>query len=105
MGVFDQREKAFETKYFMDQDLEFTILVRRDKLFGIWAAQHAGLTGEAAQAFVRDVIDTEIVTHSVLHKVFLDLTALGVDVTEAELKVKLLEMHETAREQIYKEHG
>ena len=29
MTFFDEREKAFETRYSRDQDLEFKILVRR----------------------------------------------------------------------------
>ena len=105
MGVFDDREKAFETRYFRDQDLEFLILVRRDKLFGLWAAEQAGLTGDAAQTFARSVIDSEIATHSILHKVCEDLNALGHPISEADLNVKLLEIHEIAREQVYKEQG
>ena len=105
MGIFDEREKAFETKYFQDQDLEFKILVRRDKLFGLWAAEYAGLTGEAAQRFAVAIIDQEVEHHSILHQVQRDLKALGHDISEAELNVKLLEMHEIAREQVYTEQG
>ena len=103
MTFFDEREKAFETRYSRDQDLEFKILVRRDKLFGIWAAGLAGLTGDSAQAFARSVIDSEVVSHSVLHKVGQDLIAMGHTVPEADLNAKLLELHELAREQIYQE--
>ncbi len=105
MGVFDEREKAFETLYSKEQDLEFKILVRRDKLFGLWAAERAGLADDSAKAFALGVIDTEIDTHSVLGKVANDLIAMGHSVSVAELKFKLAEFHELAREQIYQEAG
>jgi len=105
MTVFDQREKAFETLFSQQQDMEFKILVRRDKLFGLWAAERAGLSGESAKSFAKSVIDTEIDSHSVMHKVAADLIAMGHQVDETELKGKLMELHELAREQIYEEAG
>jgi len=105
MSFFDEREKAFETRFSHDQDLKFKILVRRDKLFGLWAAERAGLTGDSAQAFARSVIDSELTTHSVLHKVGQDLLAMGHQLSEDELQAKLLELHEQAREQVYKEEA
>jgi len=105
MGIFEDRETAFETLYSRDQEQEFKILVRRDKLFGLWAAERAGLTGESAQIFARSVIDQEIATHNVLHKVGQDLIAMGHQVSESELKSKLIELHELAREQVFKEQG
>ena len=105
MGVFDEREKAFETRFSHDQDVEFKILVRRDKMFGLWAAGLAGLSGESALAFAHAVIDSEMTTHSVMTKVGQDLLAMGHQLPESELKAKLLELHELAREQVYKEEG
>jgi len=103
MNPFDELNKAFERKYTQDQNLEFKILVRRDKLFGRWAAEKAGLSGEEADAFVRSVIDSEVASHSVLHKVFQDLNALGHPISENELQSKLVELQELAREQVGKE--
>ena len=105
MTIFDDRERAFETKYFQDQDLEFHIMVRRDKLFGQWIAQLAGLQGEDAAALIRMIIDTEIATHTILGTVAKELVRYGHPLGESELKVKLLECHEIAREQVYKEHS
>jgi hypothetical protein len=51
------------------------------------------------------VIDAEIDTHKVLDKVCYDLIAMGHPVSVADLKAKLAELHELAREQVYKEVG
>ncbi len=105
MSMFDDREKAFEAQFRNKQELEFKVMVRRDKLFGMWAAELAGLSGEKEQQFARAVIDSEVASHEVLHKVQKDLADLGKVVSEAELSVKLHEFHELAREQVYKESG
>jgi hypothetical protein len=44
MTTFDEREKAFERKFAHDQDLRFRATARRNKLFGLWAAEKLGLT-------------------------------------------------------------
>lgn len=105
MSMFEDREKAFEAQFRNQQELQFKVMVRRDKLFGMWAAELAGLSGEAEGQFVRAVVDSEVASHEVLHKVQRDLGELGKTVSEAELSAKLHEFHEMAREQVYKEAG
>jgi len=39
MNTFDEREKGFEAKFKHDQDLEFKIRVKRNKLLALWAAE------------------------------------------------------------------
>ena len=34
--VFNEREKGFEAKFKMDEELEFKVAARRNKLLGIW---------------------------------------------------------------------
>ena len=104
MSIFDDREKAFEARYSRDKELEFKILVRRDKLFGAWAAEQAGLSGEAVKEFARAVVESEIASHEVIHKVEADLAALGHSLPESNLLAKLHELHEVAREQVITEH-
>lgn len=105
MSLFDDREKAYEAQFRNQQDLDFKVMVRRDKMFGLWAAELAGLSGEAEQSFARAVIDFEVAHHEVLHRVHSELAALGSVVPETELAQKLNEFHELAREQVYKEAG
>lgn len=38
MTTFDERERAFEAKFAHDQELQFRLTARRDKLFAQWVA-------------------------------------------------------------------
>ena len=49
MTTFDEREKAFESKFAHDEELRFKSTVRRNKLFGLWAAEKLGLSGDGGR--------------------------------------------------------
>jgi hypothetical protein len=59
MTTFDKREKAFEEKYKHDQDLQFKVEVRRNKLLGLWVADLLGLSGADAEAYAKEVISAD----------------------------------------------
>ena len=63
MTTFDDREKAFEAKYALDQEQEFKAIARRNKMLGLWAAEKMGLSADSADqyaaAIVRDVLESE----------------------------------------------
>ena len=44
MTTFDDRESAFESKFARDEELQFKVTARRNKLLGLWAAEQMGLT-------------------------------------------------------------
>ena len=54
MPTFNDREKAEEAKYAHDQELEFKVNARRNKLLGLWAAELMGMSGETAEAYARE---------------------------------------------------
>ena len=39
---FNDREKGFEAKFKMDQEMEFKVDARRNKLLGVWLAEKLG---------------------------------------------------------------
>lgn len=57
MTGFDEREKAFESKFERDQELAFKIRARRNHLLGLWAAQYLGFAGAAAEQYARGITD------------------------------------------------
>src|ERR687894_258225 len=56
MTTFDDRERAFESMYARDQELQFKIIARRNRLLGQWAAKLMGLTDVEAESYAKDVI-------------------------------------------------
>ena len=53
MSTFDDRERAEEARYAFDQETQFKVMARRNKLLGLWAADLMGLTGSDAEAYSR----------------------------------------------------
>ncbi len=105
MTMFDDREKAFEAKYRLDQENQFKVNIRRDKLLGLWAAEHLGLSGDAAKAYALSVVDAEFTEpdHDASHKVIRDFAAKGVAVDERQVQKELARLTELARAQITEE--
>jgi hypothetical protein len=103
MSGFDDREKGFEAKYHLDQETQFKVTARRNKLFGLWAAGKLGLSGEAADAYAADMIAADFKTAGdgdVLEKARDDLAAKGVAASEGDLRKELDKCAATAREQV-----
>lgn len=102
MTTFDDRERAFEAKYAMDQDTLFKIIARRNRLFGQWAAEKMGLTAEETEAYAKAVIQAdfeEAGDGDVIRKVLGDLTSAGIDITEGGVRTALEEKAVEARRQ------
>jgi len=89
MTTFDDRERAFESKYARDQEMQFKVVARRNRLLGHWAAKKMGLTEAEADAYARDVIRAdfeEAGDEDVIRKLLGDLTSAGVEVDEAAIR-------------------
>lgn len=56
MTTFDDREKAFEAKYALDQEQEFKAIARRNRMLGLWAAEKMGLSAESADQYAAAVV-------------------------------------------------
>lgn len=103
MTTFDDRERAFETKYARDEEMQFRIHARRNRLLGGWAARLMGLSEAEADAYAKDVIRAdfeEAGDEEVIRKVLGDLTAAGVDCDEAKIREALAEKTVEARRQL-----
>jgi hypothetical protein len=89
MTTFDEREKSFEKKFALDEDLKFRSEQRRNKLFGGWAAAKLGLTGPAVDDYVKALRKADLATkgdEDVFQKVRKDFDAKGVAASDAEVR-------------------
>jgi len=89
MTTFDDRERAFETKFARDEEMAFRVVARRNKLLGKWAAELMGLTPEETDAYSKAVVQAEFEEagdEDVIRKLLGDLTAAGVDTDEAAVR-------------------
>ncbi len=98
--AFGDRQKGFERKFELDQEQQFRAQVRRDKLFGQWAAGQLGKAGADADAYAQEVVDSNFEKpgdDDMIGKVAKDL---GGKVSDADLKKKLAELFGQAAQSI-----
>ncbi|HUE80201.1 MAG TPA: DUF1476 domain-containing protein [Sphingomicrobium sp.] len=103
MTTFDDRERAFETKYAHDEELRFRVVARRNRLLGMWGARLMGLSDAEADAYAKDVIRAdfeEAGDEDVIRKLLGDLTAAGVDTDETRIREAVGHKEAEARRQI-----
>ena len=103
MTQFDDRERAFEAKYARDEEMQFRIVARRNRLLGEWAARLMGLSEEETSSYAKDVVRAdfeEAGDDDVVRKVLGDLTSAGVDCDESRIREALDHKSVEARRQI-----
>src|SRR6185503_10810237 len=59
MTQFDDRERAFETKFAHDEEMKFRITARRNRLLGEWASRQMGLSEAEAESYAKDVVRSD----------------------------------------------
>ena len=108
MTSFDDRERAFESMYARDQEMQFKIVARRNRLLGHWAARKMGLTEAESEAYAKDVIRAdfeEAGDEDVIRKLLGDLTSAGIDIDEAAIREALEHKTVEARRQFIEAQG
>ena len=108
MTTFDDRERAFENMYARDQEMQFKIVARRNRLLGQWAAGLMGLTEVEAEAYAKDVIRSdfeEAGDEDVIRKILGDLTSAGVECDESRIREAMAHKSVEARRQLMEAQG
>lgn len=100
MTTFDDRERAFESKFAHDQEIEFRAAARRNRLLGRWAGEQLGKSGEELDEYAKTVVHADFAEagdDDVLRKVEADLEGKH---TREEIRAKMDALMIEAREQI-----
>jgi len=103
MTTFDDRERAFESKYAHDAEMQFRATARRNKLLGLWAAGLLGKTGAEAEAYAAEVVKSDLQEagdEDVVRKVAADLDGKA---SAQDIRVKLDELLIEAKGQLASE--
>lgn len=103
MTTFDERERSYEKKFAMDEELRFKAEARRNKLLGQWAAAQLGLTGTAVDDYVKAVRKADLAEkgdEDVFRKIRADFEGKGIKLADAELRKKISDLMATAMAEI-----
>lgn len=106
MAGFEDREKAFETKFARDEEMQFKLTARRNRLIGEWAAEKMNLTAEETDAYAKAVVQAdfeEAGDEDVIRKLLGDLTSAGVEIDDAGIRSMLTDKMVEARRQFIEE--
>ena len=106
MTTYDTREKEFEARFKHDQELQFKITARRNRLLGLWAAQQLGLLGDSAEAYAERVVSAQLQpggNRNVVDKLADDLGAKDPTFTAARIRFELDHFAERAKRQLMTE--
>ena len=99
MSGFTDRERAFESKFAHDTEMQFRAEARRNKLLGLWAAGLMGQSDEAAADYAMSVVKAdfeEAGIEDVVRKVAADLGTLS---SPDAVRAKMTELLAVAKAQ------
>jgi hypothetical protein len=103
MTSFDDREKGFERKFALDEELGFKSAARRNKLLGLWAAEKMGISGDDAASYAREVVKADLEEpgeEDVFRKIRKDFDAKSVDQSDHQIRRAMAETMAEAVRQI-----
>lgn len=103
MTTFNDREKGQELKYAKDEELNFKITARRNKLLGLWAAEKMKKNEADAVSYAKDVVAADFEAagdDDVLSKVAKDLKNAGLSLSAADVRAEMDRLIAVARQQI-----
>ena len=89
MNKFDEREKSFEKKFQMDDELQFKIAARSNKYLGEWASSMLGKNEEEKKNYIQEIIRSDLEEagqEDVFRKIKKDFQAASISVEEKEIR-------------------
>ena len=101
MSNFNDREKGFEKKFANDQESEFKISAKRNKLLATWAANILQFNEEQKKNYIVEVIKSDFKEsgdEDVFKKIKKDLE--GKNIQDTEIRQKMSEFLEAAKKEI-----
>lgn len=103
MSTFDEREKAAERKYVLDEETTFKTIARRNKLLGLWAAEKLGKKGADAEAYAKTVVMADFDRagdDDVIEKLLKDFTQSHLKLTGEDIRTEMDRLFPIAKKQV-----
>ena len=89
MNKFDEREKSFEKKFQMDEELQFKIAARSNKYLGEWASLKLGKNEEEKKNYIQEIIRSDLEEagqEDVFRKIKKDFQEASISIEEKEIR-------------------
>jgi len=92
MKSFEERGRGEEAKLAHDEEMQFRIQARRNRLLGQWGAERMGLSAVETDAYAKSIVQADFEEASdedVVRKLLGDLISAGVEIDEADIRLAL----------------
>ena len=89
MNKFDEREKSFEKKFQMDEELQFRIAAKSNRYLGEWASLKLGKNEDETKNYIQEVIKSDLQEsgqEDVFRKVKSDFQAASLTIEDSEIR-------------------
>ena len=89
MNKFDEREKSFEKKFQIDQELKFKVQARSNKYLAHFIGSKLGKTEEEKKIYTQEIIKADMEEsgqEDVFRKIKKDLKTASVDIEDSEIR-------------------
>ena len=90
MSKFDEREKSFEKKFQMDEELKFKISARANKHLWEWAAKILGINDkDKIQNYIQEIIKSDLQEEGqedVFRKIKKDFETASISIDDKEIR-------------------
>ena len=105
MSKFDEREKSFEKKFQMDEELQFKIAARSNKYLGECASSMLGKNEEDKKNYIQEIIRSDLEEagqEDVFRKIKKDFQVASISVEEKEIRDQMEKAFLRAKEDFKK---
>ena len=89
MNKFNEREKSFEKKFQMDEELKFKITARSNKYLGDWASSQLGKNEDEKKNYIQEIIRSDLEEagqEDVFRKIKRDFQKASISIEEKEIR-------------------
>ena len=106
MSKFDEREKSFEKKFQIDEELKFKIFARANKYLGEWTAKVLDINNkEKIQNYIQEVIKSDLQEEGqedVFQKIKKDFQKASISINDKEIRNAMETSLQNAKEDFKK---
>ena len=86
---FTDREKGFEKKFVLDEELQFKVQARSNKYLAEFVTEKLGKTNEEKQKYIQEIIKADMEeagSEDVFRKIKKDFTQASVSIEDKEIR-------------------
>ena len=101
MNKFNEREKTFEKKFQIDQELKFKVEARSNKYLGEWAGSKLGKAEEEKKNYIQEIIRADMEeagSEDVFRKVKKDFEINSIVIEDSEIRDQMEKALSRAKE-------